>query len=99
MPGKLFCGGVCQTCIRRSGLIIGQRPEQHRIHHAEDRGVRSNTQRQREHRSCGEARSAQHRAQAVAQILQQSFREVHATRFAAFFLRVLDSAKFQPRAP
>src|SRR2546423_9825606 len=61
--------------------------------------VQSDSQSQRE--NYGGSKSwilAQH-AQAIAQVLEQSFEEVHPTRLTAFLLCALDAAKLDARQP
>ena len=53
------------------GVPVGQRAEQHGIHHAENRGVRADAQRQRNHRHRSEARALRQHSQRIPQILKQ----------------------------
>ena len=55
-----------------AGVAIRQRPEQHRVHRAEDRGVRPDAQGQRQDDDAGEGRALGQAAEAVAEILQES---------------------------
>jgi hypothetical protein len=54
-----------------AGIAIGQRAEQHRVHRAEDRGVGSDSQGEREDDDAGEGRALGQAAEAVAEILQE----------------------------
>jgi hypothetical protein len=51
-------------------LRVGERPEQDRVHHAEDRGVRTDSERQRTDGQQRERRLTAQRAGGVAKILQ-----------------------------
>ena len=52
------------------GIAIGQGTEQHRVHHAEDRGAGADTQRDGEDRGEGECGSAAQRAGGVPDLAQ-----------------------------
>jgi hypothetical protein len=51
-----------------AGIGIGQRPEQHRVHHAEDRRVGADAQGKREHRDYGEPRAPSQAAEREPEI-------------------------------
>ena len=73
MPGKLFWGGVCQTCTSFSEFWKGSGLEQNRVYHAEDRGIGPNAKSQYDYRNNSEGgRFAQH-PEAEAKILYQGF--------------------------
>ena len=61
--------------VRRytSAIRIGhrQRPQQHRVHHAEDRRVRADAKRQRQNRRERQIRGSAQRANPESQIAQQ----------------------------
>ena len=63
------------------GLLVRQRPQDHAIDDAEDRGGRPDPEREREHRRNREARGAQQVPDAEAQVLEEVFhtgvRRVH----------------------
>ena len=77
------------------GLGVRQRRQQNSIDQAENRGIRADAQRQRQHRNYGKARRSSQGASAVTQILRPSFQESHAPRVPAFFFGSLHSAKLQ----
>ena len=54
------------------GARVGQRPQQHRVHHAEERRRGPDAQRQGEDGSEGEAGRLAQQAQGVAQVLEES---------------------------
>ena len=55
------------------GVGIGQRPQQHRIDDAEDRGVRADAECERQHREGRERTRASHGAEGVAHVLCELF--------------------------
>ena len=63
--------GVKRDNSRR--ILVRQRPQNHRIHNAEDRRVRTNSQRQRDHRNGGKCRILPQYARAKTQILPKRF--------------------------
>ena len=66
-------GEILRGSHQSLGLRIGQRPQQHSIHQAENRGVRADAQRQSQRRNHCEPRIFPQRARGIAQILQQIF--------------------------
>ena len=81
------------------GILIGQRPQQHGIHYAEDRRCRADAQRQDDHRDHREHGRPQQGSHAVPHILNQRFKKTHTDCVAAFLLGHFHPAKFQPRLP
>ena len=55
-----------------AGVLVWQRPEQHGINYAEDRGVRANAEGQCHYYDGGEANILQQHSDAVAKILKKS---------------------------
>ena len=55
------------------GLLVGQRLQDHRVHHAEDGGVGADTERQREHGDDGESGAAGENPDGIAAVLQERF--------------------------
>jgi hypothetical protein len=53
------------------GILVRQWPQKDSVHDAEDRGIRANPQRQRDHCHHRKARRVQKRAGAVSQILRK----------------------------
>src|SRR6266581_2854150 len=86
--------GPHQSCR----ILVRQRPQQNRINHTENRGVRANSERKRQDGYRGETGILAQRARTVAYVLQQRFDEGHAARVAMLFLDLLDAAEFQPGA-
>ena len=75
-PGRpLALDSILQVRFPYQRQAIGvrkrQRTQQHRIHHAEDRGVRPNAQRQHQHRHEGETRHPAQGARGVTEIFQE----------------------------
>src|SRR5205814_6614995 len=64
---------------------------------AEDRGVDSDSERQRDDGHAGEAWILAEHTQAVADILQSCFEELTDAGFAAFLLHSLDAPELLPR--
>ena len=50
---------------------VGERPQEHRVEHAEDGGVRADTQRHGDHHQCREAGLLQHLAKRKTGVLEQ----------------------------
>ena len=61
------------------GIVDRQQAKQHLINQGEDSGVRTDAEREREHRGGGKARIASERAQAVADIARGVFEPWHAS--------------------
>ncbi len=76
-------------------LGIGQRPKQNRIHRAEDRRARSDTERQHGRGHDGEAGILLPLPQAIANIVQQAFQRRHGGALAIGLLRLLHSTELQ----
>ena len=74
-----------------------QRPEQHSIHHAEDRGIRADAESEREDGDGGEARILAQYAQAVTKIHEEVFDGWPAPDGAAVLFRQSDIAKLAAR--
>src|SRR2546427_72241 len=72
-PGKPFWGRRCPPRHEPPRISKRQRPEQHSIHHAEDRGIRADAESEREDGDGGEARILAQYAQAVAKIHEEVF--------------------------
>ena len=73
-------GDVSLSRIRRSGSLIGQRPQEYTVDDAEDGGVGADPERQGDHRDCREARVPGQHPQAVTKVLDQY---PHAVSFPA----------------
>ena len=54
-------------------VLVGQRLQQNRVHHAENRRISANPQRQRQHRNPGEHRRLRQHSHGVPQILPKVF--------------------------
>jgi hypothetical protein len=80
-----------------AGLRDRQRPKEHDIDEAKNRGVRADSERERQNRDGSEAGILAQHARAEAHILPQGF-EPHAwARAANFFLHLFDSAHLDAR--
>jgi hypothetical protein len=79
------------------GLAVGERPEQHAVHDAEDRGVGADAEREREHDRDREGRRLAQAAQAVADVLRQALERSRAPRVAHLLLRLVDAAQADAR--
>src|SRR6476660_10323384 len=75
-----------------------QHPQHDRVDKTEDRGVGADSQGERKNRDGRYDRSAAQNAEAVADVLEQRFDEAYPTGIAVFFLDLIHSAEFQPRA-
>jgi len=58
------------------GTVIAERPQQHRVDHAEDRGVGADAERERANRQQREPGLAAQRARGVAKILKNGVHSV-----------------------
>jgi hypothetical protein len=74
-------------------LRVRQRPQQHRVHHAEDGGVRSNAESERENRHGGEARIALKLPQAVTEVLQEIFEVIDLAHVTALLFDLVFAAQ------
>ena len=79
------------------GLAVGQRPQQHAVHDAEDRGVRPDPERERQYDGHGEGRRLPQAAQAVADVLHQALERPSAPGVAHPLLRLIHSAEAHAR--
>lgn len=79
-------------------IRIGEGAKQSAVHYRENRGVSADAEGQREDGDDGEAGAAAQLAQAEADVLEQSFCEVHAAGFAAGFFHLIEAAEFEARA-
>ncbi len=78
---------------------IGQRAQQNRVYHGENRGVCADAKREREQGDGGESWIAAHLAQRVARVLAERRQEANRARVAAFFLYGLHTAEKAERLP
>src|SRR5689334_25342682 len=76
---------------------IRQRGEQDGIDHAEDRGVGSDAQHEREQCDGGESRSSTKPSERIANVAPGSLYQIDASRLATLFGRALEAAELQPR--
>src|SRR6476620_4877148 len=79
------------------GFRIWQRTQEHRVDEAEDRGVRSDAEREREHGDRREARALPKRAQRVSSVLQRALDQADAARVTALLAALIDAAKLTKR--
>ena len=77
-----------------SGIVVGQRLEQHRVRDAEYRSIGADAQRQRHYRNGCEARIFAELARAVSEILQQLIKPAEAPHVARDFFDQRDVAEF-----
>ena len=59
------------------GILHGKRSEHHRLDGAEDGGMRSDSESQREHHDCGERRESADLPGGVTQVFEEVAKEVH----------------------
>ena len=79
---------------------IGQRPQHHGVHNAENRSIGADAQRQREHRDRCKARISAQLPQAITDVLQEILDIVYSAHIPALLFDLLDSAKLaQGRIP
>src|SRR5207248_4953619 len=79
------------------GIANGQGPQQDHINEAENRGVRSDAQRQSQNGNSRETGRFAPHAEAKAQILNEALNSVHASRVAAFLFGLLDTIQVESR--
>ena len=77
-------------------LVDGQRLKQGKVENREDYGTRADTQRRGSHRDRGKARCAAHRANCVADVLEQGVKRGLPPDIAHALLYRVDTAHFQP---
>ena len=63
-----------------AGIAIRQRPEQHRVHRAEDRGVGPDAEGEGEDDDAGEGRALRQAAEAVTEVLQEGIHRARSSR-------------------
>ena len=73
-------------------ILVCQRAEQHGIHHAENRRIRTDPQGQRDHCNSRKPRSAQQAAHSIAHILEPLLDPQKGARLAMQFLGLFDAA-------
>jgi len=78
---------------------VRQRIEYQRVDHAEDRGVRSDAQRQREHGDEGEARTSPQHPQAIPQILNERLDKSYSAHIVMSLLEQCDVSQLAARGP
>ena len=76
-----------------------QRAQKHRVHQAEDCGVRADAQGKREHGSGRKAWSLSHQARGVAHVLAELVEETNAARLTAVLFRRIEPTEFEPGPP
>jgi len=79
------------------GLGIRQRLQQHGVHHREHHRGGPGSERQREHRDEGKARTPPEHAQRISSVLPQVFEPAPRANVAALFLDQLGSTEREPR--
>jgi len=75
------------------GLRIRQPAQQYSIHHAEDGGVRPDSERQRGHHYGGQRRILAHGSQRETDVLQRAVQPQGSTGVAAIFFHLIHSAE------
>jgi hypothetical protein len=78
---------------------VRERPQQYRIHDAENRAVRADAQRQRGHSHESEAGISPQRPQAIPQILKEYLDESDSTHLAIYLLRQCDVSELPAGGP
>jgi hypothetical protein len=81
------------------GFGKGQRPQQHRIHDAENRRIRPDPKRERQNGERGEHGLLTQHTQGVANVLCQRIYRPHPTHVAALFFHLIDAADQDARLP
>ena len=81
------------------GVGERQRPQQDRVHDAEDGSIGANGERQDQDRQRRKSRLPPHRPQRVAQVLRQSIQERQSARLAMRLFRERQSAQTNQRLP
>ncbi len=82
---------ICVVDVKqRPGIRVRQRPQEHRVHHAEDRRVGADAERERKDGGDGEGRLPEERSRAVFEVLPEGLHatgrvKVRATRIWAIF--------------
>ena len=76
-----------------SGAGVGQRSQQHGIHHAEDGRVRADAQGQSDDGNNRERRAATQHAEAVADVLPDGFHQNDSSNIASSLFDLLDAAE------
>jgi HlyD family secretion protein len=79
-------------------ILVRQWSEEHRVHHAEDGGVRADPERQRENRRERECGILVELSKSVAEILAECVDEWQATLIAINFFHVLDATEVATRS-
>src|SRR5215472_7266569 len=92
----VFDGGDINQTV---GFAEGKAMQKCGVHQSEDRGVRTDAERESKDGDNSEARRLKKHSEAIAKVLQHTFDEVRPPRIATFFLRQLHSAKLHPRPP
>lgn len=88
---------VIPNHYKRVGILVGQRPQQNGIDHAEDGAVCADAEGERDNDDDRKGRTAREHAQAVTQILNQIAEQVcfsFGARNQCMFCRGFDAMKF-----
>ena len=99
IPVELRLGGLRREVDEPVSASDRETPEQHAVHHAEDRGARANADGERHDRGQGEYRRLAKRAYGVPRVLHQRLEQHPWAHVAHFLLHLFHAARLEERGP